>query len=218
MRAAISLGLSFFIVLAPMNEAFAVQPLPPASPAAPGPLTITVEPIACVIVGEHSMIDATIAPSANVARVRLYFKSGATNEWFYVETVRITPDEAARQADAGEGTDITAAVFRGWLPEPTVKANPITVYMVATTADLAESRSREITINAVEDECACGGKTARFGDPPEGLTYFNAATGEAVTTRLCCGSRPSKGAIALVFATLGGLATGVVWVVGRIFR
>jgi hypothetical protein len=186
-------------------------PQVPPSPAPAGTLTITPEPIACILVGEHPMIDARIEPSGSVARARLYFKSGASNEWYYGEATHLTP-EAVREAATAAGAAVPenippGGIFRAWLPKPTIKASPITIYWLATTADLAETRSPDMTFRVVEQESDCTeGRIAPFGIPPEGLTFFSATTGAAVSGAVlgAGGLVLGAGAIALIVAAIAG--------------
>ena len=69
-----------------------------------------------------------------MARARVYFRSGLSDEYYYIEMTQ----------DSG--------VFYGKLPRPQVAASPITYYLQSTTAEFEESQTREIDAIVVEDE------------------------------------------------------------------
>lgn len=200
-----------------------LSPQPPAPQPSPGAgPAINVAPVDCLVAGEHPIIDADIQPAASVARARLYFRSALSDDWFYGEAIHLTPEAQPAEAlgrggpreqpPAPEGPPIPpGGVFRMWMPKPTVAASPITFYVQATTTEFGESRSAEIQAKVVESESDCEGKVAPFGVPPEGLTFFSAATGAvAVPAGFAAGGLLlGAGAIALIVAAGGAIAAGV---------
>jgi hypothetical protein len=188
-------------------------PPPPQAPAPAGALEVAFDPvITCIVAGEHPIIDAIVRPPEKLARARLYFKSGASNEWYYGEGTHLTPaavkEAEAAGAPARESTPVEGIV-RWFLPKPTLKASPITMYGVVTNADLVESRTPDLVVRVVEKESDCDGKVAPFWIPPEGLTFFSATTGAAVSGAVlgAGGVLLGAGAIALIVLAGGAIVT-----------
>jgi hypothetical protein len=191
------------------------QPPPPQVPPSPAPagaLEVAFDPvITCIVAGEHPIIDTVVRPPEKLARARLYFKSGASNEWYYGEGTHLTPaavkEAEAAGAPARESTP-PEGVVRFWLPKPTVRATPITMNVLVTTPDLIESRTPDLVVKVVEKESDCEGKVAPFGIPPEGLTFFSATTGAAVSAAVlgAGGLVLGVGAIVALIALVGATA------------
>jgi hypothetical protein len=162
------------------------------TPAAPsGPITagnITHEPVGCLIAGQFPLIEATIEPSASVARARVYFKSALGSAYYFVEMTLVD------------------GKFVGKLPKPKVEASPITYYIQATTTECGESQTPEISAQVVADESECpqGLKVAPIG-PPGAVTVFSAATAAvAVPVGFAAGGLAIAGGT--IAAVLGGAA------------
>jgi hypothetical protein len=159
--------------------------------------TLSHQPVTCFIAGEFPLLDASVDPSANIARARVYFKSALVANYYYVE---MTPADAK---------------FVGKLPRPRVEASPVTYYVQATTTDFAEMQLQEVNALVVEKREDCpDDKVAAIGPPGE-VTVFSAATGLAIAPAgfaAAAGGLVGLGGLALLIggAAAAGLATTLV--------
>jgi hypothetical protein len=168
-------------------------PTPPGSgetPSSPSSTTILHDAIGCFVAGEYPLVDARVEPADKVARARVYFHSGQSNDWFYVE---MTPSEAG---------------FVGKLPRPRLEASPITYYILATTTDFGEARTPEISALVVKDKGECDRKVAAIG-PPGDVTVFSAATGSSVSPLGFAAGGLAIAAGALLLLAGGAAAVGI---------
>ena len=164
----------------------AQTPPPPSGPITAG--NITHEPVGCLIAGQFPLIEATIEPSASVARARVYFKSALGSAYYFVEMTLVD------------------GKFVGKLPKPKVEASPITYYVQATTTEFGESQTPEISAQVVADESECpqGLKVAPIG-PAGAVTVFSASTAAiAVPVGFAAGGLAIAGGT--IAAVLGGAA------------
>lgn len=179
-------------------------PPPPAQDAQtppPGPVfaettgsgaKIEYEPVTCFVAGEFPLLDASIQPTASVARARVYFKGAAGDSFFYIEMT----EESGR--------------FFGKLPRPRVEASPIRYYVQSTTTDFEESQTQELEAIVVNDKSECGDrKVAAFG-PSGAVAVFSAATGAIIAPAgfIAAGAGIAVGVLSLIAA--GAAAAGVV--------
>jgi hypothetical protein len=167
------------------------EPEQTTPPAPSGPITagnITHDPVGCLIAGQFPLIEATIEPSASVARARVYFKSALGSAYYFVEMTLVD------------------GKFVGKLPKPKVEASPITYYIQATTTEFGESQTPEISAQVVADESECpqGLKVAPIG-PAGAVTVFSASTAAvAVPVGFAAGGLAVAGGT--IAAVLGGAA------------
>jgi len=187
---------------APPSEPQAPPPAAPDTQAPPtGPVfaettgsgaKIEFEPVTCFVAGEFPLLDASIQPTASVARARVYFRGAAGDSFFYVEMT----EESGR--------------FFGKLPRPRVEASPIRYYVQSTTTDFEESQTQELEAIVVNDKSECGDrKVAAFG-PSGAVTVFSAATGAIIAPAgfIAAGAGIAVGVLSLIAA--GAAAAGVV--------
>jgi hypothetical protein len=186
-----------------------VAPVPPASapsgaPQAPAPpvwvetmgtgADIQFEAVQCFVAGEYPLLDASITPTEEVARARVYFKAAVGEQYYYVEMTQ----------EGGQ--------FLGKLPPPKVVASPITYYIQSTTTEFEESQTREVEAVVVDEESECGDlKVAAFG-PAGGVTVFAATTGASIIApsgfALAAGAGVAIGTVAVIVG--GAAAAGIV--------
>ena len=153
---------------------------------------IRFEPVTCFVAGEFPLLDADIVPVQSVARARVYFRSGLSDEYYYIEMTQ----------DSG--------VFYRKLPRPQVAASPITYYLQSTTAEFEESQTREIEAIVVEDESECEDRLMAVFGPPGAVTVFSAASGASIAPAgfAAVGAGIAIGTIAVIVG--GAAAAGIV--------
>jgi hypothetical protein len=169
------------------------QPPPPniiTIPPTEGGVGITHEAIGCFVAGEFPLVDAIFTPPESVARARVYFKSGLSDEWYFVEMAPEPPG------------------FAGKLPRPRLEASPITYYVQATSTDFNDAQTPELTGIVVEKASDCPDRKVAAIGPPGNVQVFSAATGLSVTAAgfAAGGVALTAGIIALV---IGAAAVGV---------
>jgi hypothetical protein len=177
----------------PAEGGLAQQPAPPNIiniPPTEGGVGITHEAIGCFIAGEFPLVDAQFVPMEKVARGRVYFKSGLSEDWYFVEM-------------APEGDQ-----FLGKLPRPRLEASPITYYVQVTSTDFAEAQTPELVGIVVEKASECPDRKVAAIGPPGNVQVFSAATGLAISPAgfAVGGIALTAGVIALV---LGAAAVGI---------
>lgn len=146
-----------------------------------------------IVAGQHPMIGATIEPAVSVATVEVHFKGSLDERWYYTQMTRLTAEPTG--------------IFRRWLPKPAMKASPVTMYILASTAERAYSRSPDVSVKVVANERDCNGLVARVGQPKDLVAYGR-----------CAVVHREKKALGLRLLAMGALAAGVVWVGARIRR
>lgn len=161
-------------------------------------LRVAMDPVACLLEGQHPLIKATIEPIDKVATARVYFKSVLASGFYYVEM------------SAEEGR------FVAKLPAPKRQASPITLFVKATSADGASAQSLEVSAQVVTTEAECQGLVAPTG-PGGGIQVYSAATGSTVTPAgfAASGLAVTAGALSLLLS--GAAAAGLTATV-TIFR
>lgn len=124
------------ITAIPTREAVAAVVLAPLA-AQPFELSLTHEPVGCLLAEEHLEIDATIRPAAKVKRARVHFKAAGEQEYHYVEMV----PEIGR--------------FVACLPRPHEYTGPIDYYVEAESAEGERARSEDVSAVVIRraDEC-----------------------------------------------------------------
>src|SRR5438094_674993 len=107
-----------------------------AGPIAPstGSLQVSQEPVGCMIADQYPQIEATVAPSSNVASVRVYFRSSLSPDLYYVVAVGKSGRYVAN------------------MPRPQLNAGPVAFYVEA-----AASLAGAAVASAVGGAAAAGG-------------------------------------------------------------
>lgn len=127
--------------------------LPAVSAAEPG---IVHEPVGCVIEGRFFEIDAAVEPaSAGVsAWARLYFGSGMSDRWYWVEMVN------------RDGR------FVGRMPKPLAKGSPVRYYIEARTEDARVLRTDRHSAVVVpgQEQCPQGSRVAPMAQTTNAVT------------------------------------------------
>jgi hypothetical protein len=137
-------------------------------PAATGPLKATMDPVSCLLEGQHPLILATIQPVEQVATARVYFKSVLASGFYYVEAVPYVTEDG--KTEPGR--------FVGKLPAPKRQASPLTIFVKASTAAGASIQTPEVSAQVVTSDAEC--PVAPIG-PSGGIQVYSAATNAAVT-------------------------------------
>ena len=153
-----------------------------------GGAVIQHDKIECLLAGEYPLFGAGIEPAPNVARARVFFKAGGSDDWFFVE-MALLPE----------------GIFQGKLPRPQVEASPVSYYIQATTTGFLESQTETIDAIVVEDESDCEDKLLAPIGVPGPVQVFSAASGVSVAPIgfAAAGGLLTAGALA---AVLGGAA------------
>lgn len=176
--------------LARADLALALVPLGEQPAAPPGALTVEVDPVGCLLEGQHPLIRARVQPAESVAQVQVYFKSVLASSFFYVV------------AQLEEGA------FVGKLPAPKREASPVTLFVKATSASGATVQSAEMQAQVVGTEAECPAGLAPVGSPG-GVEVFSAATGAAVSPAGFAASSVAATAGALALLLSGAAAAGI---------
>lgn len=177
--------------LARADLALAMVPLgSQETPATPAKLTLEVEPVGCLLEGQHPLIKARVTPPEAASLVQVHFRSVLASGFFYVV------------AQLEEG------VFVGKLPAPKREASPVTIFVKAFNAGGETVQSPEMQAQVVGTEAECPAGLAAVG-PPGGIEVFSAATGAAVTPAgfAASGVAATAGALALLLS--GAAAAGI---------
>ena len=178
-----------------------IVPLGTGSVAAAGPVTpstgslrVSHEPVGCMIADRSPQIEATVAPSANVADVRVYFHSALSPDLYYITT--------QRQGD----------LYVASLPRPQINAGPITFFVEAAAKDGVISRSADSMAAVVPNAVACpaGLQTARVDPATTQLMIFS----ETGATAPAAGFNGISGVLAGTALAAAGVAGTVASVVG----
>jgi len=156
-----------------------------------GAPTISHEPVVCFVAGEFPLLDAKIEPAPSVARARVYFKSALGTSYYFVEMT------------SAEG------LFQGKLPRPRIEASPIEYYIQATTPELVDAQTPQVSAKVVEKAEDCEGKVAAAG-PAGPVQVFSASTGAALSPAgfVASGLGIAAGTLALILG--GAAAAGIV--------
>ena len=125
------------VVLVPLLTAPPAVSVAGAAPQSPaGTLQVEVDPTrACVLAGEYPQFQGSIIPTSGVRRVRLFFHSALSPDFYYVESVL-------------EGGRYVARI-----PRPRPEAGPISFYLDAA-GDSGQGRSADgeaIVVRKIED-------------------------------------------------------------------
>jgi hypothetical protein len=186
-----------------------------AQPPSAGSLQVDVDPTrACILAGQYPQFHGAITPLDGVTRSRLFFHSGLSNDFYYVEAVL-------------EGGRYVAR-----LPRPRPEAGPLSFYLEATKSDFSQARSAEGTAIVVRkiEECpsdrkaapvAPGGPVSVFdvaGNPAfpagfEGITGVAAGAAGGTGVGAAAGSGAGFFTSTAGFITLGAIAVGVTTIV-----
>jgi hypothetical protein len=110
-----------------------------------------------MIADQSPEIEATVAPSSNVADVRVYFRSALSPDLYYIT--------AERQGDR----------YVAGLPRPQINAGPVTFYVEAASRDGVLARSAEDIASVVPNAVACpaGLRPAPVDPTTTQLTIFS---------------------------------------------
>jgi hypothetical protein len=100
-------------------------------------LSIEHKAVGCLVAGGYPKLEACFAPSAALARARVYFRAEAAAHWYYVD---MAPD---------------AACFAGVLPKPKLDARRVVYYLGALDNAFAEARTDEVVAVVVKAEADC---------------------------------------------------------------
>jgi hypothetical protein len=147
-----------------------------------------------MIADQSPQIEATVAPSSNVADVRVYFRSALSPDLYYIT--------AKRQ---GEG-------YVASLPRPQLNAGPIGFYVEAASRDGVLARSAESIATVVPNALACpaGLQTASIDPATTQLTVFS----ETGTTAPAAGFNGIARVLAGTALAAGGVGAAVAGVIG----
>ena len=147
-----------------------------------------------MIADRSPQIEATVAPSANVADVRVYFHSALSPDLYYMTT--------QRQGD----------LYVASLPRPQINAGPITFFVEAAAKDGVISRSADSMAAVVPNAVACpaGLQTARVDPATTQLMIFS----ETGATAPAAGFNGISGVLAGTALAAAGVAGTVASVVG----
>ena len=146
------------------------EPVPAAQlivPAPEGGAGIRMDKIECLVAGEYPLFNANIDPFDVVARARVFFHPGTTEDWFFVEMT---------QGEAG--------AFEGKLPRVRIEASPVSYYIQATTTSFVDSQTQEVKAIVVNDRLECGPLIAALPGSPGPVQVFSASTGAVITPKL----------------------------------
>ena len=162
-----------------------------AGPIAPstGSLQVSQEPVGCMIADQYPQIEATVAPSSNVASVRVYFRSSLSPDLYYVV------------ADGKSGRYVAN------MPRPQLNAGPVAFYVEAATRNGVLGRSADGIAGVVPTEEACprGLRSAPI-DPNVMLVTIFSANGATAPAAGFTGISSVLAGTALAAASLAGAA------------
>lgn len=162
-------------------------------PAPEGGAGIRMDKIECLVAGEYPLFDANMDPSTIVARARVFFHPGTTEEWFFVE-----------MAQMPEGQ------FQGKLPRPRLEASPISYYVQATTTGFVESQTQEVKAIVVADKIECGKLLLAPLGAPGPVQVFSASSGAIITPAgFAAGGLLTAGVVAAVIGGAAAIGIGV---------
>lgn len=169
---------------------------PFALPATAAAAEVSVQPSpACLIAGDYPQISAAVIPAGNIARVRVFFRSVLSPDYYYVEAVP------------------QGGVWVARLPRPRPEAGPVSVYANVTTADFAESRSADVSAPVVRNTGQCPSDHKPAPTSPGGpVSVFDVAGNPALpagftgVAAVAAGGAGAAGAGAFLTST-GGLVT-----------
>jgi len=207
----LAIMVSGALLAAPLYVA-TVSAAPQSAPA--GDVQVDVDPVkGCILVGEYPQFQGSVAPMEGVTRVRLFFRSALSPDFFFVEAV------------------LEGGRYVSRIPRPTsAQTGPVQYYLEATRSDLVQGRSGEgnsIVVRKVE-ECpgdrkaapvAPGGPVSVFdvaGNPAfpagfEGVMGATAAGGAAVGAAAGGGSFfTSTAGLITAGAIVAGVTTAVI--------
>lgn len=156
----------------------------------PAKLTLEVDPVGCLLEGQHPLIRARVQPPEGAAQVQVFFRSVLASGFFYVNAA------------------LEEGVFVGKLPAPKREASPVTIFVKATSASGDSVQSPEVQAQVVGTEAECPAGLAPVG-PPGGVEVFSAATGAAVTPVGFAASGVAAAAGALALLLSGAAAAGI---------
>jgi hypothetical protein len=166
-----------------------VAALLPATVGAQG-VAIDHNAVGCIVAGHYPKMNACFAPSANVARGRVYFRAEGTPNWYFVDM----------KSDA--------SCFAGILPKPKKTIKKMNYYVEATDKNFAEARTAEYAPIVVEREGEC--KDTPVAPFLNNATVTVGAVGAApaVPVGFVVGGGLSAGVITAGVVGLGLAATG----------
>src|SRR5688572_25705976 len=103
--------------------------------------------VACVVAERHPQLQARFVPAEDVARARVFFRTGANSPWY-----------AVTMTSAG-------GVLTGVLPRPKKSLEQFTYYVEAADRSFATTRTEEYTASVVAPPGACQGGLMAIGLP-----------------------------------------------------
>lgn len=163
-------------------------------PAPEGGAGIRMDKIECLVAGEYPLFDAQIDPTEIVARARVFFHPGTTEDWFFVEM-----------------TQTEAAGFEGKLPRVRLEASPVSYYVQATTTNFIDSQTEVVKAIVVRDKLECGALIAAPLGAPGPVQVFSASTGAVLTPAgFAAGGLLTAGAIAALVGGAAAIGIGAV--------
>jgi hypothetical protein len=163
-------------------------------PAPEGGAAIRHDKVGCLVAGEYPLFDALINPSEIVARGRVFFKPGGSDEWYFVE-MSLLPE----------------GKFQAKLPRPRLEASPITYYVQATTTTFVESQTPEIQAIVVEHKEDCRDLPAAAFGSPGPVQVFSATSGAAISVPgFAAGGLAAAGLIAAIVGGAAAVGLGTV--------
>ena len=172
-------------------------------PAPEGGAGIQMDKIECLVAGEYPLFQALINPSDAVARARVFFHPGTTEDWFFVEMTQV---DVAYQGQPG---------FEGKLPRVRIEASPVSYYIQATTTNFVDSQTQEVKAIVVNDKLECGALIAAPLGTPGPVQVFSASTGAVITPAgFAAGGLLTAGAVAAVIGGAAAVGIGAVVVPG----
>ena len=165
------------------------------------------DPVACVVAGTFPRFEARYEPLEQASSVRLFFRSAAAADWYYV------PMKAA------------AGAFVGVLPKPKSDLSAFSYYLEVIDATYGSTRTPERTAKVVEAAASCQGKLAGAvssavtvavgklggiaGGPLVPVGFSSAGVVAAQGTALAAASETAAGGSASGTGAAAGTAAGV---------
>src|SRR5207247_680497 len=92
----------------------------PAPPELASDLGVVFEPVGCLLVGENSIINATMSSREPNLKLRMFFRSSLASEWFHAEMSEVVSPQVKSRS------------FNGWLPNPALEAKRVDIYVEAS--------------------------------------------------------------------------------------
>jgi len=159
----------------------------------------------CVIAGQFPVIDATLDPSGDVARARVYFRGRGTPHWYYVDM-------------KSEGD----AAFEGVLPQPRETLGGLDYYIETVETGFAQGRSQEYSARVLtgSETCAVGERAATTMTSVPSALLVGAPEGAPAVPAgfsnvgLVGGPASAAGAAGAGAGGTGGVSTGVLLGIG----